>query len=312
MKVVYEPKAKDHDPSLYVAEKTASFLDGWDAVDERSIQQYREEGYLIIKGGFTPDEVASAQLELSKMTLADDPQCESIYYEGTMRELIASDPVDDKTQPDAKSLEGLALGFSGTNLPGLEPEIRARYVRKFMGFTASHPPLKSQAEHPRLLALVRRLCQETEIDLFQEMAMIKPPGGREKPWHQDHAYFNYPLDTRIVGVWISLGKVTPENGCMFLMPGMHKHGPIPHFMRRDWQICDDDILTQLTAHRVAAPMDGGDVLIFDSKLPHGTPKNNTDEYRWAVQLHYRSARSKPCRDEDRMANFGSEGKDVTC
>ena len=32
------------------------------------------------------------------------------------------------------------------------------------------------------------------------MALLKPPGGgREKPWHQDKAYFNLTLDTPVVG-----------------------------------------------------------------------------------------------------------------
>ena len=142
--------------------------------------------------------------------------------------------------------------------------------------------------------------------------MIKPPGGREKPWHQDHAYFNYPIETSVVGVWIALGDVDENNGCMFLVPGAHKQGPILHFMKRDWQICDDEIYSALAGKRVCAPMKAGDVLIFDSKLPHGTPKNNTDDYRWAVQLHYMATRSIACSDEDRLALFGSEGKNVTC
>lgn len=83
-------------------------------------------------------------------------------------------------------------------------------------------------------------------------------------------------------------------------------------MRRDWQICDTEIYNYLANRRIAAPMRSGDVLIFDSKLPHGTPKNRTDSYRWAVQLHYRSVNSTPCSDEERLAAFGSEGKNVSC
>ena len=56
------------------------------------------------------------------------------------------------------------------------------------------------------------------------MALLKPPRGREKPWHQDHAYFNLPLDTPIVGVWIALDEATPENGCMHVIPGSHREG----------------------------------------------------------------------------------------
>ena len=59
-------------------------------------------------------------------------------------------------------------------------------------------------------------------------------------------------------------------------------------------------------------MAAGDVLLFDGKLPHGTPANRTAEFRWAVQYHYRPAAAILVDDEARLAAFGSEGRDVTC
>jgi ectoine hydroxylase-related dioxygenase (phytanoyl-CoA dioxygenase family) len=72
--------------------------------------------------------------------------------------------------------------------------------------------------------------------------LIKAAGAPETPWHQDHAYFNLPEGTPVVGVWIALDDATPENGCMHFIPGGHREGPIAHFNRRDWQICDEEIL----------------------------------------------------------------------
>jgi phytanoyl-CoA hydroxylase len=158
------------------------------------------------------------------------------------------------------------------------------------------------------MALVERLVGATPA-LFQDMALVKPARGREKPWHQDHAYFNVALDTPIVGVWIPMGQVTPENGCMHLLAGGHKAGARIHFKRRDWQICDTDVPA---SGRVAVPMTVGDVLLFDGKLPHGTPVNRTDDFRWAVQYHYRPATAVQTDDAARLAAFGSEGRNVTC
>jgi phytanoyl-CoA hydroxylase len=186
--------------------------------------------------------------------------------------------------------------------------LRARHVRKFMGFVRRHPPLGHLARHPALIALVERLVGGTP-ELFQDMALVKPARGREKPWHQDHAYFNLALVTPIVGVWIPMGEVTPENGCMHMLAGGHKAGPRLHFKRRDWQICDTDV--ERTG-RVAVPMQVGDVLFFDGKIPHGTPINRTDSFRWAVQYHYRPKAALAIDDAARLDAFGSEGKDVTC
>jgi phytanoyl-CoA hydroxylase len=94
-----------------------------------------------------------------------------------------------------------------------------------------------------------------------------------------------------------------------MLRGGHKAGPRPHFKRRDWQICDTDVDV---SERVAVPMAPGDVLLFDGKIPHGTPTNRTDEFRWAVQFHYRPASAALVDDAARLAHFGSEGIDVTC
>jgi phytanoyl-CoA hydroxylase len=177
-----------------------------------------------------------------------------------------------------------------------------------MGFVERQPALTHLAQHPVMLGLVSRMI-EARPELFQDMALVKPAQGREKPWHQDHAYFNVALDTPIVGVWIPMGEVTPENGCMHMLAGGHRQGPRTHFKRRDWQICDSDVASE---GRAAVPMHPGDVLFFDGKIPHGTPINRTESFRWAVQFHYRPATAVTTDDGVRLAAFGSDGKDVTC
>ena len=64
--------------------------------------------------------------------------------------------------------------------------------------------------------------------------------------------------------------------------------------------------------RVAVPMAAGDVLLFDGKLPHGTPVHRPGGHRWAVQYHYRWPAAVAVNDEARLAAFGSEGRGVTC
>ena len=82
-----------------------------------------------------------------------------------------------------------------------------RFVRKFMGFTREeNPALKAVAEDPALMRRWSAGFWEVQPGLYQDMALIKPPGGREKPWHQDRAYFNLTQTTRIVGVWIALDR----------------------------------------------------------------------------------------------------------
>ena len=124
------------------------------------------------------------------------------------------------------------------------------------------------SEHPELLDVVSRVIGAPPA-LFQDMALLKPPRiGREKPWHQDHAYFDLPLDTPVVGVWIALDRATTDNGCMTIIPGSHRRGPVVHFQRRDWQICDTHVDNR---GALAVPLEPGGCLLFSSFMHHGTP-----------------------------------------
>eukprot|EP00039_Didymoeca_costata_P007282 m.98068 g.98068 ORF g.98068 m.98068 type:complete len:170 (+) comp13623_c0_seq2:811-1320(+) len=138
----------------------------------------------------------------------------------------------------------------------------------------------------------------------------RPPGGREKPFHQDAAYFNVDVNEPI-GVWVSLTKTTKDNGAMFLIPGKHNE-PIPHFKRRDWQICDTTI-TNRKEKCVMASMNPGDVLIFSGLLPHGTPTNVSKDQRFALQYHYLPKRAVILPDDTlRLGIFGGEGLGAEC
>ncbi|MAS37407.1 MAG: hypothetical protein CL610_25635 [Anaerolineaceae bacterium] len=307
-RIVLEPKIDAHDSALYQPDCLASGVDGFENVTDQQLADYDQQGYLLVRGGYSPVEVDLAKRELKAMTLSDSPACEAVYYEGAIRDHLAALATERDRYLDGDSLDNLALGQNLDGLPPLDPVTRAGFVRKFSGFVDTHPALAAFARKPALINLIERLTGQPSR-LFQDMAMIKPPQGREKPWHQDHAYFNLPLDSRIVGVWIPLASVTPENGCMHLLAGAHRAGPHIHFKRRDWQICDTDIFGQTCT---AVPMAAGDVLLFDAKLPHGTPTNQSHQQRWAVQFHYVSQAVTEVDNQVRLDAFGSEGKDVTC
>ncbi len=172
--------------------------------------------------------------------------------------------------------------------------------------------LKAISHHPKLLRAMEPLMGGAKPEMFQDMALIKPPLlGREKPWHQDKAYFEYPIGTPVVGTWISPSTrpATIANGCMQILPGRHQEGPILHFQRRDWQICDNVIMGTKS---VAVPLKPGGLLFFDGMLPHGTPHNSSPKRRRALQFHYLPEGVTKIGSEERLKNFGGEGKNVTC
>lgn len=278
---LFDPGSQLHDPALYRPASLAHGVERLEDIGPREIEFYREQGYLAVHQAFTPGEVRTALEGLLGLIMGEQPDFKGIQFEASAREKLAT--LDVNERQDA--------------------------VRKLMWYTEAEPRLKALSHHPCLLGVITRLLGDRAPFMFQDMALLKPPMlGREKPWHQDHAYFDYPLGTPVVGVWIALDEATVENGCMQLLPGRH-HEPIIHFKKRDWQICDTAILGQ---ESVAAPLKPGGLLLFDGLLPHGTPHNFSGKRRRALQFHYGPAGITKGSTEERLKHFGSEGKDVTC
>lgn len=271
-----------HAPDLYDFAAVAEGLSGLQAVDDAALARYHEQGYLVVNDAFTAEEMQAATNGLIDLIAEKNPDFSIIQFRTAVRDRLAT----------------------------LSLEERLNNVRKIGQFTDYDERLKAIAFHPQLLRVVEAILG-TKAELYQSMALIKPPQGREKPWHQDHAYFDLTLGTKVVGVWIALDDATPENGCMRVVPGWYHDQARPHFMVRDWQLCDD-ATQHFKPQTVAVPLRPGGCLIFDSFLPHGTPSNHSPQSRKALQYHYLPADTPRTPPEARLAIWGSEGKDVRC
>ena len=276
-----------HDPELYCHDRVAERVHGFSAVGEAEIQHFRDHGWLAVDNAFSSDAVAAAIDGFVDLIEGKNPDFKSWQAEPENEAKMASND-------------------------GLE---RQDTLRKLMFFVEFEPRLREIAYHPALMELLARIIGTTDLLLFQDMGLMKPPRiGSEKPWHQDCAYFDLPLGTQVVGAWIALDDVVIDNGCMHVLDRGHREGPQIHFHRRDWQICDTDVgrLHDSEHDVVAVPLKPGGCLFFDGLLPHGTPHNRSDLRRRAVQYHYRAAGVESTTPEERLALFGEEGKDVEC
>lgn len=273
--------AVSYDGGLYAQHGLAATFEAGDALTEEQLGAYEEHGFLAVEHLLSPDEVQSSLAGLLDLIDGQYPGFRHIQFEAGARAVLG----------------------------GMAAEEKQDLVRKIFSFAAYEPRLKAIAEHPRLVDAARRLLGEEPL-LFEDKALIKPPRiGREKPWHQDHAYWNLPLGTRAVTAWIALDAATVDNGCLFVIPGSHREGPVVHFRRRDWQICDTQVPT---GRVVAAPLAPGGCLFFDSLLQHGTPANSSLQRRRALQFVYVPAGAARISQEQRLAVFGGDGKGVTC
>lgn len=275
----YEPG--EYDPALYNHARIAESVDGFENVSDEHIAQFHAQGFLAIQGAYSSAQINDGMAAVKELIAGQNREFRGVQFER------------GRTQQVKQSA-------------GHARELLVRKLTRFIGFD---PRLDAFGEDPHLIDILTRIMDEPP-KLFANQAMLKPPGiGREKPWHQDHAYFDLPMHTCIVSAWVALDPADPENGCMHVIPQSHRAGPVIHFKRRDWQICDTDV----ARNRITAvALQPGGVLLWHGRLHHGSPANRSDRRRRALQLHYIPASIETISSEERLAVYGSEGKDVTC
>lgn len=144
-----------------------------------------------------------------------------------------------------------------------------------------------------ILDIVERLIGP-DIKLFGSQCFMKPPGGVQKPYHQDSAYFTIEPQSQVT-CWIALDDATVENGCMWVIPGSHRDGICDHSQpwevagRVDMQVPDKEIDR---SRETPITLTAGSCSFHHSVLLHRSGPNQTDSHRRGLAVHYMSAASR--------------------
>jgi phytanoyl-CoA hydroxylase len=135
--------------------------------------------------------------------------------------------------------------------------------------------------------------------LLQSMYICKQPYiGGEVTCHQDSTYL-FMQEQPVIGLWFALEDATIENGCLWAIPGAHKH-TLKSRMRRQQpneikhEIYDNtpwplDKLVPLEVSR-------GSLIVLHGLLPHLSKENTSAHSRHAYTLHIISGQYTYAKD----------------
>lgn len=70
--------------------------------------------------------------------------------------------------------------------------------------------------------IVSDLSGADGVRIWHDQALVKRPWANPTAWHLDTPYWSFS-DRRALSIWVALDDVTLENGCLFFIPGSHKH-----------------------------------------------------------------------------------------
>ncbi|MCB1120599.1 MAG: phytanoyl-CoA dioxygenase family protein [Verrucomicrobiae bacterium] len=247
------------------------------------LSAYWEQGYLAFENALSPEEVTQAREDLRNLVLSYAFNEEVAEYRPRTSE---------KNNYAGASFRSRTGRCWVQMEPGYDPdpdnlEEVEQKVRKSCFFENESDLFKSlYTNHPRIIGVVKSILGKT-IELYQTMALVKPAkGGVEKPWHQDNAYFSVENLDQVMGCWIALDDATAENGCMHLLVGGHRLGPLRHYHTYDCEILPDRFDS---SPAIPIELKAGGALFFHSNLPHQTPANQSSQRRRALQYHFRSS-----------------------
>ncbi|MSR59701.1 MAG: phytanoyl-CoA dioxygenase family protein [Planctomycetaceae bacterium] len=228
--------------------------------------QFESDGYVIARG------------------LADPELCRQML-EATRAGLAARSP----------PLEYEAdLHYPGA--PGSRSAIGGDTVRRLKEAHARGPAFTQWLSTPALVGRLQQLLgPRVAMPLAHHNCIMtkQPRFSSETGWHQDIRYWSYTRSD-LVSVWLALGSETPENGCLWVIPGTHRL-PLGRERLDEALFLRPDLPENaaLISKKIAAPLEAGDVLFFHCRTFHAAGRNQTGETKYSVVFTFRPLDNPP-------------------
>lgn len=224
-------------------------------VDTERRAAFARDGFLVVSGLFTPEEVAEIRETFMAQT-ADGP---------------------------VPGLSEINAAYAPTDPLSRYPRMMHphRHPEKLVGPLSMRYMLDSRVER-----ILRNLFEEEPI-AAQSMFYFKPAGARGQDLHQDNFYLRVHPGT-CMAAWTAIDDADEENGTLVVVPGSHLTLVVCPEQA-------DPALFFTTHHVNVPPglkeqtilLKAGDVLFFHGSLIHGSyPNVSKERFRRAFICHY--------------------------
>jgi phytanoyl-CoA hydroxylase len=165
------------------------------------------------------------------------------------------------------------------------------HVKRVCDPIAHHKTFYRLVFHPRILDVVENLIGPN-IQLQQSRLVLKPRTPNAWfDWHQDYPAFPHTNFDLLV-VMVYLDDSTPHNGCLTVIPGSHRLGPLAHRFTFEGaprtQLADTSVVAD-RSRWLQTPVSAGGIEVIHGNLLHFSEANPTDQPRSALLLWYRAA-----------------------
>jgi len=229
------------------------------SLSDDELRAYRRDGYLILRGRFSPGEIDALQNEAERLYRSD---------------LVDPDNLRTPMRPLPDGTRGVER---------VDPVIDVSDL------------FRRVLSDERVLEPVRRIFGEP-AHLFKDKLIFKHPGMCGYSMHQDYAWWQPQGNTsdlpeiapeKILSVMIAIDPADALNGAIELFPGYHDRLLTPPGLLtnlREEELGQIDLQTGVLG--VTAP---GDIVLFHSLTPHRSESNRSTGSRRQLYMTYNAA-----------------------
>jgi hypothetical protein len=236
------------------------------------LRRYKEDGVILIRQAMSLVLLDAVDADITARVALLERQCGIRAPSG--------EPTNDATARRA------ALNARLRNLYERQPELQG-VLYDAMSLS---PSIAACAADAAVHELVRQLLAPVFSIHARRILLMSPPNNEwHLPlWHQDWYYNEGPYST--MTLYAPLQYTTSFNGGLKLALGEWRggcieHGAYDHGVRTKWNSLPPERVMQY-AHVAEPELERGDILLFNSLVPHSAQINQSDQVRMVVNLRF--------------------------
>jgi len=240
---------------------------------QSELEAYREQGFFVRRSVFE-----EAELETLRKAVEAIHGCINLEA--------------DRGLAPVETLDGARYQELLGSMIKWEWEPGSREIRSMEPVHHLHPAIDALIDDPRLWEPALGVIGAKAVSLFTDKLNFKRPHGAPFPWHQDTPYWAFGCDhlDRLASLQLYLDDAHRGNGCLWVIPGSHRHGVLPSQPDRGVL---GKLYTDISKLEDAEPLPveapAGSVVFFNGDIVHGSQSNRSDASRRALVLTYQPA-----------------------
>ena len=167
----------------------------------------------------------------------------------------------------------------------------AASLRKLKHVAVEDPLFYAHARDPRILDIIEQFLGPDIVLASDNVFMKSPRVGSRQNYHQDSlaGFYLEPAEL-LVSCWCGIDNATIENGCLWMIPGSHRGGPLTSDQRAEYAPQADGSEPE---GAVPVEISPGGCIFHHGLTLHGSRANVSALPRWGYATHYASSRCRP-------------------